>query len=125
MMKKIVYDIYSRKVHVSDVTGLRWKEEKKKKEKEKKKGDSANYNIYTKPCIVWNRNRHEYWHSFDLVILQAKHFIYRCKQMQTCLSALSCFLQQLMLKYNTQGYNSKISGELSAFNLNGSVIGLV
>ena len=35
---------------------------------------------------------------FDLVILQAKQFIYKCK-LDKCLPTLSCFLQQLMLKY--------------------------
>ena len=48
---------------------------------------------------------------FDLVILQAKQFIYRCK-LDKCLPTLSCLIQQLMLKYKIDEYNSKISGEL-------------
>ena len=55
---------------------------------------------------------------FDLVILQAKQFIYKCK-LDKCLPALSCFLQQLMLKYKIDEYNAKISGELPTFILNG------
>ena len=35
---------------------------------------------------------------FDLVILQAKQFIYKCK-LDKCLLTLSCFLQQPLLKY--------------------------
>ena len=54
---------------------------------------------------------------FDLVILQAKQFIYKCK-LDKCLPTLSCFLQQLMLKYKIDEYNAKISGELPTFILN-------
>ena len=53
---------------------------------------------------------------FDLVILQAKQFIYKCK-LDKYLPALSCFLQQLMLKYKIDEYNAKISGELPTFIL--------
>ena len=54
---------------------------------------------------------------FDLVILEAKQFIYKCK-LDNCLPTLSCFLQQLMLKYKIDEYNAKISGELPTFILN-------
>ena len=54
---------------------------------------------------------------FDLVILQAKQCMYKCK-LNKCLPTLSCFLQLLMLKYKLDEYNAKISGELSTFNLN-------
>ena len=54
---------------------------------------------------------------FDLVILQAKQFIYKCK-LDKCLPTLSCFLQQLMLKYKIDEYNAKISGELPTFIVN-------
>ena len=53
---------------------------------------------------------------FDLVILQAKQFIYKCK-LDKCLPTLSCFLQQLMLKYKIDEYSGKISGELPTFIL--------
>ena len=51
---------------------------------------------------------------FDLVILQAKQIIYKCK-LDKCLPTLSCFLLQLMLKYNIDEHNAKISGELPTF----------
>ena len=51
---------------------------------------------------------------FDLVILQAKQFIYKCK-LDKCLPTLSYFLQ-LMLKYKIDEYNAKLSGELPTFN---------
>ena len=51
---------------------------------------------------------------FDLVILQEKQFIYKCK-LDKCLPTLSC---QLVLKYKTDEYNAKISGELPIFILN-------
>ena len=54
---------------------------------------------------------------FDLVILQAKQFIYKCK-LDKCLPTLACFLQQLTLKYKIDEYNAKISGELPTFILN-------
>ena len=54
---------------------------------------------------------------FDLVIPQAKQFIYKCK-LDKCLPTLSCFLQQLMLKYKIDEYNAMISGELPTFILN-------
>ena len=54
---------------------------------------------------------------FDSVILQAKQFIYKCK-LDKCLPTLSCFLQQLMLKYKIDEYNAKINGELPTFILN-------
>ena len=54
---------------------------------------------------------------FDLVILQAKQFIYKCK-LDKCLPTLSCFLQQLMLKHKIDEYNAKISGELPTFIVN-------
>ena len=54
---------------------------------------------------------------FDLAILQAKQFIYKCK-LDKCLPTLSCFLQKLMLKYKIDEYNAKISGELPTFILN-------
>ena len=54
---------------------------------------------------------------FDLVILQAKQFIYKCK-LDKCLPTLSCFLQQLMLKYKIDEYNAKISGEPPTFIVN-------
>ena len=43
---------------------------------------------------------------FDSVILQAKQFIYKCK-LDKCLPTLSCFLQQLTLKYKIDEYNAK------------------
>ena len=52
---------------------------------------------------------------FDLVILQAKQFIYK---LDKCLPTLSCCLQQLVLKYKTDEYNAKINGELPIFILN-------
>ena len=54
---------------------------------------------------------------FDLTILEAKQFIYRCK-LDNCLPTLSVFLQQLMVRYKIEEYNSKISSELSKFNSN-------
>ena len=48
---------------------------------------------------------------FDLVILQAKQFIYKCK-LDKYLPTLSCFIQQLILRYKIEEYNSKTSGEL-------------
>ena len=33
---------------------------------ERKMWDSAKCKIYTKPCIVWNRNRHENWYNLRL-----------------------------------------------------------
>ena len=54
---------------------------------------------------------------FDLVILQAKQFIYKCK-LDKCLRTLSFFLQQLMLKYKIDEYNAKNSGELPTFIVN-------
>ena len=54
---------------------------------------------------------------YDFVILQAKQFIYKWK-LDKCLSTLSCFLQQLTLKYKIDEYNAKISSELPTFILN-------
>ena len=51
------------------------------------------------------------------MILEAKQFIYRCK-LNKCLPTLSAFLQQLMVRYKIEKYNSKISGELSTFSSN-------
>ena len=46
---------------------------------------------------------------FDLVILQAKQFIYKFK-LDKWSSTLSCFLQQLMMKYKLEEINSYICG---------------
>ena len=54
---------------------------------------------------------------FDLMILEAKQFICRCK-LDKCLPTLSLFLQQLMVRYKIEEYNFQISGELTTFNSN-------
>ena len=73
--------------------------------------------IYTKSCIVWNRNRHQNWHCLWLSDTSSYAIIYKCK-LDMCLPTLSCFLQQLMLKHKIGEYNAKISGELPTFILN-------
>ena len=66
--------------------------------------------FHRNPCIVWNRHRHKNWQSFWLVILQAKHFIYKCK-LDKCSLSLSCFLQQLTVRHKTEDYKSKMSSD--------------
>ena len=43
---------------------------------------------------------------FDLVILQAKQFTYKCK-LDKCLPNLPCFLQQQMLTYKIDEYSDQ------------------
>ena len=84
---------------------------------ERKMWDSAKCKIYTESYIVWNRNRHQNWHSLWLSDTSSYAIIYKCK-LDKCLPTLSCFLQQLMLKYKIDEYNAKISGKLPTFILN-------
>ena len=52
---------------------------------------------------------------FDLIILLAKQYLYRCKFEQS-VPLVSVFRKQLKLRYKLEEYNSKITFQENAFN---------
>ena len=52
---------------------------------------------------------------FDLIILLAKQYLYRCKLEQS-VPLVSVFRKQLKLRYKSEEYNSKITFKENAFN---------
>jgi len=52
---------------------------------------------------------------FDLIILLAKQYLYRCKFEQS-VPLVSVFRKQLKLRYKLEAYNSKFTFQENAFN---------
>ena len=52
---------------------------------------------------------------FDLIILLAKQYLYRCKFEQS-VPLISVFRKQLKLRHKLEEYNSKITFQENAFN---------
>ena len=52
---------------------------------------------------------------FDLIILLAKQYLYRCKFEQS-VQLISVFRKQLKLRHKLEEYNSKITFQENAFN---------